>query len=197
MLVDHAAEAVVAVRAACDQLKREAAHDRRLTPFTALDDGALGEQPGVQVCEWSPIMKASLIKCGLVGAVSLALSTSVASAQAGGFGSQQQPLSGESAVILARVGGGSVHGGGMGAMVVTDLVMATVSTAVISAVSAFLAAHITGTTPTTNQDVVEPALQPPSLFLMALGSAPAGAQSASKIFSAWPQTATLAEPRDR
>ena len=55
-------------------------------------------------------MKANLIKCGLVGAVALALSTSVASAQRG---SQQQPLSGESGVILARFAGG-VHGGGMG-----------------------------------------------------------------------------------
>ena len=78
----------------------------------ALDDGALGEQPGVGL-RWSPIMKASLFNRGLAGAIALALSTTVASAQPGNFGAQQQSLSGGSAVILARVGG-SVHGGGMG-----------------------------------------------------------------------------------
>ncbi len=58
-------------------------------------------------------MKASLFNRGLAGAIALALSTTVASAQPGNFGAQQQSLSGGSAVILARVGG-SVHGGGMG-----------------------------------------------------------------------------------
>jgi hypothetical protein len=58
-------------------------------------------------------MKTSLSNVGLAGAIVLAISTTVASAQSGHFGSQQQSVSGESAVILARVGGG-VRGGGMG-----------------------------------------------------------------------------------
>src|SRR5262245_19079569 len=60
-------------------------------------------------------MRSSVSKCGFVGAVALALVTSVATAQAGVFGPQQpQLLNGEGAVTLARVGGGGFHGGGMG-----------------------------------------------------------------------------------
>jgi hypothetical protein len=71
---------------------------------------------GLTSNEWKSIMKDSVIKCGLVGAVALALTTAASlPALAGNPGNSQQLSAASSPLILVRGGGGGHgSGGGMG-----------------------------------------------------------------------------------